>query len=81
MPGYQPLSTYPFAMNSALFIGGLFYTFYGTKTDYASILVITFTMQAVIMLLLPFSADLGGTLAYWLCFALLFSYGLFSGVC
>mmetsp|Transcript_29243 Transcript_29243/g.38951 ORF Transcript_29243/g.38951 Transcript_29243/m.38951 type:complete len:114 (-) Transcript_29243:336-677(-) len=75
------MSTYPFAMNSSLFFGGLLYTFYGQRVNYASLLVVTFISQAVIMFLLPFTAQVGGTTAYWLCFVLLFLYGLSSGVC
>ena len=32
------------------------------------------------MIMIPFSAEIGGSTAYWLCFALLFFFGLFSGV-
>ena len=74
------MSTYPFAMNCSLFIGGILYTLYGQKANYASILVATFIAQAIIMIMIPFSADIGGSSAYWLCFALLFFFGLFSGV-
>ncbi len=81
MPEHQPISTYPFAMNSALFIGAIWYTFYGSRFSFSSLIVITFAMQALIMLLIPFVASVGGTSAYWLCFALLFTFGLFSGVC
>jgi hypothetical protein len=44
-------------------------------------MVVTFNMQALVMLLLPFIANIGGSTAYWLCFALLNAYGLFSGIC
>ena len=74
------MSTYPFAMNCSLFIGGILYTLYGQKANYASLLVATFVAQAIIMILIPFSAEIGGSTAYWLCFALLFFFGLFSGV-
>ena len=33
------------------------------------------------MLIIPFAANVGGALAYWYCFTILFFYGLFSGVC
>ena len=74
------MSTYPFAMNCSLFIGGILYTLYGQQANYANLLIATFVAQAVIMLLLPFTAEIGGASAYWLCFALLFLYGLCSGV-
>ena len=81
MPGYQPFSTYPFAITCTVFFGGLLYTFHSSKISSSAVIVGTFIAQAVVMLLIPFSANVGGTQAYWSCFALLFLYGLFSGVC
>lgn len=81
MPDYQPLSTYPFAMNSSLFIGGLYFTFNGSKLCFSTTIVLTFILQGVIMLILPLTANLGGAVAYWLCFLELFIYGLLSGIC
>ncbi len=60
MPGYQPLSTYPFAMNSALFMGGIFFTFKGQRLNFSTTVLITNANQAIVMLLLPFAARLGG---------------------
>ena len=81
MPGYQPFSTYPFAMVCTNFVGGLLYTFHSSRVSSSTVLIGTFVAQAAIMLLIPFSAKIGGSTAYWLCFTLLFAYGLFSGVC
>ena len=81
MPDYQPMSTYPFAMNCSLLAGSLLYTFYGSKVSLSTLIVLTFSLQAVILLLLPISANIGGTVAYWLCFGLLFLFGLVSGLC
>ena len=81
MTGYQPLSTYPFAMSSALFIGSLIYTFFGSKASFSITVVATFIPQAIILLLIPFAVNFGGATAYYSCFVLLFLYGLFAGVC
>ena len=61
MPEQQPISTYPFAMNSSLFIGAIWYTLYGSHFSFSSLIVTTFAMQALIMLLIPFVASVGGT--------------------
>ena len=74
------MSTYPFAMNSALFIGGLYFTFNGQNLAFSTTILITNAFIALTMLALPLAASLGDTLAYWLCFTLLFIYGLFSGI-
>lgn len=68
-------------MSSSLFIGAILYTFYGAYVDSSSLLVFTFICQALIMFALPFVAAIGGTSAYWLCFGLLFLYGLAAGTC
>ena len=81
MPDYQPMSTYPFAMTSSLFIGSLWYTFYGSQYAFSKLIVTTFLTQALIMFLLPFIANIGGSTAYYSCGFLLFILGLFLGVC
>ena len=70
MPDHQPFSTYPFAMNSTLFFGGLLYTFHSSKISSSTVVVGTFVAQAILMLLIPFAANIGGGPAYWLCFSL-----------
>ena len=49
--------------------------------SFTTAIVTTFTMQAVILLLIPFVANIGGASAYWYCFFILFIYGLFQGMC
>lgn len=67
-------------MNSTLFIGGLLYTFYGTKFSMSTTIFTTFIAQVICMILLPFAAVMKDAMAYWLCFSLLFVYGLFAGI-
>lgn len=79
MPDYQPFSTYPFAMNSTLFVGALLYTFHSSRFEASSWICGTFITQAFVMLLIPLTANVGGPVAYWACFALLAVFGLVSG--
>ena len=80
MPDYQPYSTYPFAMNSTLFVGGLLYTFNSARVPSSIVVCGSFLASAIVMLLIPLAANLGGAKAYWSCFALLLLFGLVSGV-
>ena len=61
MSEYQPMSTYLFAMNISLFIGTLVFTFYESRMKFSNIILTTFIAQAVVMVILPFAANLGGT--------------------
>ena len=38
-------------------------------------------IQALVLVLIPFLANIGGTIGYWSVFAILFFYGLINGVC
>lgn len=75
------MSTYPFACNSCLLLGTMVYIFYEKTVSFSTTVISTFILQALVMLLIPFAARVGGTTAYWSCFALLFIFGLFSGIC
>ena len=80
MPDHQPFSTFTFAITCPLFLGSLLYTFYGSKVSFTTTIVTTFAIQALILILIPFLANIGGAAAYWYCFSILSVYGLFFGI-
>lgn len=73
------MSVYPFAMNSSLLIGCLWYTFYGMKANGSCLFKLGMILQVIILLILPSLASIGGNVAYWSIFVTLFIFGFISG--
>ena len=79
MPGYFPASTYPFAINSCLGVMQIILVIYGQNLSNTTKLVPSFILTGVIMLILPYLANIGGSTAYWSCFFALIVLGAFQG--
>ena len=79
MPGFLPASTYPFAINSFLGVVQIVLVIYGQNITNTIKLVPSFIMTGVIMMILPFLANIGGSTAYWSCFVILIFLGAFQG--
>ena len=45
------------------------------------LLLVSFLAQAIILTAIPFLANIGGEVAYWSVFALVFAFGIFNGTC
>ena len=81
MPGFYPASTYPFALQFLLFFGSLFYTVFKERWLAAHVQIIGgFAVQAVLLSIMPFFANLGGARGYWAVFLTLDLDGWFAGV-
>ena len=80
MTGYQPASTYPFAVNILLFMMQIVTVIWGSKISFSSRLIVSFTGMGVYLIAVPFFANVGGSFAYYSVFALCLVYGFFSGV-
>ena len=79
MPGYLPASTYPFAVNSTVGLIQIILVVYGAKISNTMRLIPCFIIVGIIMVILPFLADMGGAAAYWSCFGTLILLGIFYG--
>ena len=79
MTGYLPASTYPFAVNFCVGLIQIVLVVYGSKISNTMRLVPCFIIVGIIMVILPFLANIGGAVAYWSCFSILVFLGIFYG--
>ena len=80
MPGYSPATTYPLANYAFIVISQVYITTTGGKFSYKVRIGVSLTIVTIIMVLVPFLAQLRLPLNYWIIFVLLLPYGAFSGV-
>ena len=79
MPGYLPASTYPFAVNSTVGLIQIILMVYGAKISNTMRLIPCFIIVGIIMVILPFLANMGGATAFWSCFCTLILLGIGIG--
>lgn len=81
MPEYYPASMYPFALQFLLFFGSLFYTVFKDRWISTEKQIIgSFAIQAALLSLVPFLANLGGCQGFWAVFCTLVVTGWFAGI-
>ena len=81
MPGYLPASTYPFACNITNFATQSCLVVFSKKLPFTCTIVTCCLIQAGVLALMPFVVNIGGAVAYWSCFSLVFVFGIFNGTC
>ena len=80
MPGYNPLTIYPLAVNLFVSIAQVFLVIYGPKYTYSQRLIPSFLGCGIIMLILPFACLLPIGINFWVVFCILLVFGAFSGI-
>ena len=61
MSGYQPASTYPFAVNILLFVMQIVTVIWGSRFSFSFRLILSFTGMGVFLIAVPFFANVGGS--------------------
>ena len=80
MPGYNPASVYPFAVNAFVVTLQVWVVLKGYQFSYVSRAVPSFLAGAVIMIVLPVLGCLEPKTGFWACFLAMMIFGMFSGV-
>ena len=80
MPGYSPQTVYPFAVNGLLLVSQIWVIIYGGKYSFTLRIVSTFLLSAIVLILIPILAHLGGGLGFWSTFLILFFFGIVTGI-
>jgi hypothetical protein len=80
MPGYSPQTVYPFAVKGLLVVSEVWVIVFGHKYSFKMRIVSTFMLSAVIVLILPFLAHLGGGAGFWSVFFTLVVFGVINGI-
>ena len=73
-------SRFPFAINFTIFIGTIFFTFYGTRCSPTPVIITCFIGQIISAGIFPMISNQGGHKAFWICFVLLMTAGLCTGL-
>lgn len=81
MPGYNTTTVYPFAVNALSLVAQIWVIIVGQKYSFTLRIVSTFMLSAIILILIPLLANFGGALGFWSVFAVLFFFGLITGIC
>ena len=81
MPGYNPATVYPFAVNGLQLAAQIWVIIVGQKYSFTLRIVSTFMIQALVLILIPLLANIGGAVGYWSVFGILFFFGLINGIC
>lgn len=80
MPGYNPIGTYPFAVNFFVTVAQVWTVIQGKKLTYSFKLIFAFTSCGIIMIALPFLAKLPLGVNYWVIFVVFLYFGFCSGM-
>lgn len=80
MPDQSPQTVYPFAVNGLLLISQIWVIVYGGKYSFTLRIVSTFMISAIILVAVPLLAHIGGAVAFWSVFAVLFVFGIVLGI-
>jgi len=80
MQGYSPETVYPFAVNGLLLISQIWVIVYGGKYSFTLRIVSTYFLSAIILVVIPLLARMGGAVAFWSVFLVLFVFGIVLGV-
>ena len=80
MPDQNPLTVYPFAIEVFMLIAMFWVIISGKKYSFTTRIVTCFIISAIVIIILPFLAEIGGTTAFWLVFIDLLIFGIISGV-
>ena len=81
MEGFQPASTFPFALNGPQWAIQVIFIIWGESVGYRQRLIPGFFVQAIVFSIIPFLVNIGGGAAYYSCFFIYMFFGLFSGLC
>jgi len=81
MPGYNPATVYPFAVNGLSLAAQIWVIIVGQKYSFTLRIVSTFMISALVLVLIPVLANIGGGIGFWSVFTILFFFGIFTGVC
>ena len=80
MPGYNPATVYPFAVAASNVTAQIWVIVVAQKYSFTLRLVSAFMIEALVLVSLPFLANIGGAVGYWSVFAVLFFFGLITGI-
>ena len=80
MPGYQPASVFTFAINLPSWLTQILITVYGQNISYSSKVIFAFILQLIMILPVPFLANIGGGTGYYTTMIALAIFGVGSGV-
>jgi hypothetical protein len=80
MPGYSPATVFPFALTGLGLAANIWVIIVGQKYSFTLRIVSAFLIQALLLVIIPFLANIGGTVGYWSVFAILFLLGLIGGI-
>jgi equilibrative nucleoside transporter 1/2/3 len=80
MPGYSPATVVVFAVSLLNVSVQIWVIIIGQKYSFNLRIVLSFMIQAIVMVLIPSIANIGGKIGYWSWFAILMIFGLISGI-
>ena len=80
MPGYSPATVVVFAVSLLNVSVQIWVIIIGQKYSFNLRIVLSFMIQAIVMVLIPIIANIGGKIGYWSWFAILMIFGLISGI-
>ena len=81
MPTFYPASTFPFAIQVLSLFSSLFFTIFRDRWIQIDVQIIAnFSIQAVLLTIMPILANIGGPTGYWTMFLDLVVFGWFTGM-
>jgi hypothetical protein len=80
MPDNSPQSTFTFCIYSTLVPGIIVHSIYGNRFSNTRVTIVCCGASTVMMIVLPFLANIGGTTGYWLTIGALLVFGFIDGV-
>jgi hypothetical protein len=80
MPEYNTATVFPFAVATSNVTAQIWVIVVGQKYSFTLRLVWAFMIEALVLVSLPFLANIGGAVGYWSVFAILLLFGLITGI-
>ena len=80
MPTHKPITVYPFAVHFLILFGMIYIICRTDITAYNSRISVSFVIIGAFLLIMPFIADSGDTLGFWIVFLALLIFGWFTGI-
>jgi len=80
MPENQPQTIYPFACNFFFLGAQIWVIAAGSNYSFTLRIAWMFILSAVVLILFPYFAEIGGQLGFWIVFAYLFFFSIIQGI-
>ena len=81
MPTHKPITIYPFAVHFLIVFGMMYVVIRGPKSgSYNFRITLSYVVSAIILLMIPFLAEVGDTAGFWLVLTALVIFGWFAGL-